>query len=171
MTILRTLAALLLVLATAGRAEAACPWAGAPSVSATATKTAVVVNGQVFPVRGRYARASFEQTLYECGAGAAVPDFRRWRAARRATNITAVLSPLIWFPVPIDGGVAFVAPLPVVPPVTALMAGARKHDMLRAIAGSRPPGGPPVYYMPAPVIIGGPLAIPAPRPPPPPPRY
>lgn len=121
---LRTLITCCLWMVSAQRSEASCPW-GDEVESAYATMTTVTVNGKTFSVKGEAARAQFVSILAECGDnGIAAATFQDWRSMRRWTNISAVV------------GLCCVWPVLLATPVTAVLAGEKKMDLIMLLQTS-----------------------------------
>jgi hypothetical protein len=111
------------LLASLSTAHADCPWTKVESV--TATMTSVTINGQYYPVKGSAARGMFVSMLVQCKASPmAIDAFQDWRSMRQATNITAGVG--------LCTSVLFV-PLWLAAPVTAVIAGQKKEDLIVAL--------------------------------------
>ena len=120
----------MIALILAGAAIAApedCPWYGADSVNAFATGKSITVNGQMFAIKGDYAKGQFMSILNDCNAGAAAALFNDWRNMRKWTAITGVGGCCIW--------PAWIGTI-----VTAVSAGSKKQQMLMMLNNSTPPG-------------------------------
>jgi hypothetical protein len=107
-----------LLLSLPARAE--CPWEKVESVSAT--MTSVTINGNFYPVKGGAARGMFLSTLAQCKTNpAAMAAFQEWRQMRQFTNASAGI------------GLCLLWPVLLVTPVTAIMAGNQKDNLVVAL--------------------------------------
>lgn len=110
---------LLLALTWGGVARAECAWGERKVESAFATMTTVTINGKLFPVKGEAARAAFISALSECGVSpATIAAFQEWRSMRRWTNISGIV------------GACCFTPALIATPITAVLAGDRKEDLI-----------------------------------------
>lgn len=101
-------------------ARAECPWTTIESV--TATMTSVTINGDYYPVKGSAARGVFISVLSQCRVSpATIAAFQQWRQMRQYTNISAGV------------GICLFWPVLLATPVTAVMAGDNREDLVVAL--------------------------------------
>lgn len=97
-----------------------CRWPGEVDV-VSARMTALTIEGETLQVTGRERWSSLAADFRECDWNRAATALERWRANRRATNVTATIGAVVVWPVLI--GTVF----------TATAAGRWRSDLVEAI--------------------------------------
>lgn len=109
-------------MATTTAQATGCAWDDPVAPVISATPGTVSIGAETWSVQGRHARQRFVRHLEDCGQAHGAAEFIEWRRRKRLTNTTLIAGiafPILW----------------VGSPVAAVMAGAQRDEMVRALGG------------------------------------